>query len=369
VNPIDPDRRELDTDELRKFIRESKDLGVYIYFMLGGEPLIRTDLLDLLAGEKDAFFMIFTNATLLVDDGIAATISKRPNILPMLSIEGSREATDRWRGPRHVRQGDERDGAASPAWRVLRLFDHCHQPTIAKKYLRNLLWARCTPPAAASPTIPATSPSAEGAPRQYQLSVKARWALREAVSKLAAKYDIAFISENLEEACIGGSEYLHISPYGDAEPCPAIHHSTHNIRQHSLVEIMKSRIMQEMREAAEALSGAAESCVFRKRQVPPIVRSGQRMWGMSGRDRYALPRQRGDDRRTVSLTRTTIGIMLFVGLLYYRPLIWFVAVMQIIAGLTGICLLDKLYRRLLGKDFGKKKSADGEVTEIGGACI
>ena len=77
--------------------------------------------------------------------------------------------------------------------------------------------------------------------------------------------------------------------------------------------------------------------------------------------------------RTISLTRISIGIMLVVGLLYFRPLIWFVAFMQILAGFTGVCLLDKLYRALLGKDFGKKKSrrhsADGEANEVGGACI
>jgi hypothetical protein len=77
--------------------------------------------------------------------------------------------------------------------------------------------------------------------------------------------------------------------------------------------------------------------------------------------------------RTISLTRITIGIMLIVGLLHFRSLIWFVAIMQIIAGFTGVCLLDKVYRALLGKDFGKKKasdnSADGETSEIGGACV
>jgi hypothetical protein len=65
--------------------------------------------------------------------------------------------------------------------------------------------------------------------------------------------------------------------------------------------------------------------------------------------------------------------MLVVGLLHFQPLIWFVAIMQLIAGFTGVCLLDKVYRALLGKDFGKKKargdSADGEANEIGGACV
>lgn len=62
--------------------------------------------------------------------------------------------------------------------------------------------------------------------------------------------------------------------------------------------------------------------------------------------------------RTISLTRLTIGVILIFGLLNFRPLIWFVAIMQIIAGFTGVCLLDKLYRALLGKDFGKQKAKE-----------
>jgi len=261
VNPIDPGRRELDTGELREFIRESKDLGVYIYFMLGGEPLTRTDLMDLMAAEKDAFFMVFTNATLL-DEKLATAISKCPNILPMLSLEGFREATDRWRGAgtfdrvmsamERLRQHGVFFGYSTTVTSLNR------EEISSEPFVRAMYSAGCR--VAYHSGYVAVG---EGAPRQYQLSVKARWTLREAVSKLAAKYDIAFISENLEEACIGGAEYLHISPYGDAEPCPAIHHSTHNIRQHTLVEIMKSRIMREMRDAAESLSGAAEACVFR----------------------------------------------------------------------------------------------------------
>ncbi len=75
---------------------------------------------------------------------------------------------------------------------------------------------------------------------------------------------------------------------------------------------------------------------------------------------------------TISLTRTSIGILLIVGLLYQRPLIWFIAFMQIIAGLTGVCLLDKVYRAILGKDFGKKKSrgkSGGEAKESEGVCV
>jgi MoaA/NifB/PqqE/SkfB family radical SAM enzyme len=298
VNPIDPDRRELSTEELRRFIRESKELGVYIYFILGGEPFTRADLLPLMAAEKDAFFMVFTNATLL-DENIVAAISKCPNILPMLSLEGFRESTDRWRGAGTF---DKVMNAMALLSQRGAFFGYSTTVTSLNReeissepFVRAMFAAGCR--VAYHSGYVAVG---EEAPRQYQLSVNDRRTLKEAVSKLAEKYNIAFISENLEEACIGGAEYLHISPYGDAEPCPAIHHSTHNVRQHTLVEIMESRIMREMRDAAESLAGAAEACVFRSGKF-------RRLCGQDGRPRDCQDTTERLPRMPVPLDEATIA--------------------------------------------------------------
>ncbi len=47
----------------------------------------------------------------------------------------------------------------------------------------------------------------------------------------------------------------------------------------------------------------------------------------------------------ISLTRITNGILILIGLLFFKPLAYFVAVMMIVAGLTGFCLLEKLFNR------------------------
>ena len=44
--------------------------------------------------------------------------------------------------------------------------------------------------------------------------------------------------------------------------------------------------------------------------------------------------------------RLTIGIMIIAGLLFFRPLAYFVGIMMIIAGLTGFCLMEKLFNKL-----------------------
>lgn len=46
-----------------------------------------------------------------------------------------------------------------------------------------------------------------------------------------------------------------------------------------------------------------------------------------------------------NIIRLTNGVLILVGVLFFKPLVYFVAIMMIFAGLTGICLLEKLFNR------------------------
>ncbi len=48
---------------------------------------------------------------------------------------------------------------------------------------------------------------------------------------------------------------------------------------------------------------------------------------------------------SINLTRLTIGILILVGLLFFKPLAYFVGIMMIFAGLTGVCLIEKLFNK------------------------
>lgn len=52
--------------------------------------------------------------------------------------------------------------------------------------------------------------------------------------------------------------------------------------------------------------------------------------------------------KSLNLTRITTGVMVIVGVLFFRPLAYLAGAMMIFAGVTGICFLEKLYSRLLG---------------------
>ncbi len=48
---------------------------------------------------------------------------------------------------------------------------------------------------------------------------------------------------------------------------------------------------------------------------------------------------------SIRLTRLSMGILILIGLIFFKPLAYFAGIMMVFAGLTGICLLEKLFNR------------------------
>lgn len=57
-------------------------------------------------------------------------------------------------------------------------------------------------------------------------------------------------------------------------------------------------------------------------------------------------KQGGARMSAINLTRLTNGILILTGLLFFKPLAYFVGIMMIFAGLTGICLMEKFFNKL-----------------------
>lgn len=50
--------------------------------------------------------------------------------------------------------------------------------------------------------------------------------------------------------------------------------------------------------------------------------------------------------KVVNLIRIINGVLILVGLLFFKPLAYFVGIMMIFAGLSGICLMEKLLEKI-----------------------
>lgn len=88
---------QLDAEEWRRVFREAGDLGVGFIILLGGEPLVRKDVIREAAKMPDILFPVFTNGTMITEEYLQIFDSSR-NLAPVLSIEGGMEKTDARRG-------------------------------------------------------------------------------------------------------------------------------------------------------------------------------------------------------------------------------------------------------------------------------
>ncbi|MDR2389629.1 MAG: radical SAM protein [Tannerellaceae bacterium] len=94
-------KKRLSPRQLDGIITSCKKQGSYFFGILGGEPLLYPELMEILARHKDCYFQLYTNATLLTHE-IAATLKRLGNVTPLISIEGLEKESDARRGQKEV---------------------------------------------------------------------------------------------------------------------------------------------------------------------------------------------------------------------------------------------------------------------------
>ncbi|MBQ9312870.1 MAG: radical SAM protein [Bacteroidales bacterium] len=93
----DEDKGLLTANQWRKIFKEASHIGVNFIILVGGEPLLRKEVLLSASEVKDIIFPVFTNGTLISED-YANFFANHLNIIPILSIEGEKQSTDSRRG-------------------------------------------------------------------------------------------------------------------------------------------------------------------------------------------------------------------------------------------------------------------------------
>jgi MoaA/NifB/PqqE/SkfB family radical SAM enzyme len=91
----------LDFATLGRLFAEALELGVTIVYLMGADPFYRGDadaFLDLLARQRRQLFFLFTEGKRVTERHLAR-IRRAGNIVPVLNIDGLREASDRRKGP------------------------------------------------------------------------------------------------------------------------------------------------------------------------------------------------------------------------------------------------------------------------------
>ena len=244
-----PDQ-DLDRSLMQKIVDEGNDMGVYLFTLLGGEPFMWDELLDFARENKDAYFQVFTNGTLLDHDTIDE-LAKVGNIAPMLSVEGTPEMTDRRRGAGvHEQVMDVMDHlgdagvlfgysvtVARNNWQML-LSDEFVDPLVQKGAL--LGWHFLYMPVGRDPST------------EMMLTPEERNEFRLGISRIRdtkAMFPVDFWGDApYVNGCIAGKHYMHINSEGWVEPCIFTHFATDNIRDKSLLEAFNSTYFREIRK-------------------------------------------------------------------------------------------------------------------------
>jgi MoaA/NifB/PqqE/SkfB family radical SAM enzyme len=92
----------LNFDIFDRMLKEKKELWQSrLTVISGGEPLVYNDkgrtLFDILEGNRDNYFMMYTNGTLITEE-VAERLADLGNITPAISVEGFEKETDERRG-------------------------------------------------------------------------------------------------------------------------------------------------------------------------------------------------------------------------------------------------------------------------------
>jgi MoaA/NifB/PqqE/SkfB family radical SAM enzyme len=223
----------IDLDTLNRTITDAKRHGNAFFGILGGEPFMHPQLLDLLAAHPDCYFQVFTNGQLITEK-TAKRLREIGNSTPLISIEGREITSDTRRGKKEV------------FTRTLRGLDNCLREglltgvatsvcqsnideLLTEEWLGELIkrgvhytWYHTYRPVGPKPNF-------DLALRPDQLV-----RVRKFVVEMRAKVPIAIIDAYYDDRgqalCpMSTGVSHHIGPKGDIEPCPIIQFATENI--------------------------------------------------------------------------------------------------------------------------------------------
>lgn len=260
--------RKLDVEVMDRVISQCKEKGSSFFGIMGGEPLLHTGLFELFHKHPDAYFLLFTNGTLITDK-IAAEMRSLGNVSPLISIEGSVDVSDARRGSQDVYE------------RTMVGLEHCRKnrlifgaaTSVCKSNINDLatesfinelagrgvfyLWYYIYRPVGPNP-CPELALSPEEIVALRRFIVNAR---KNAPMMIVDAY-WDHEGKALCPAAVGMAH--HINPAGDVEPCPPIQFAMDNIGNGSdLADLFaKSEFLARFRKLA---CESSRGCIIMER--------------------------------------------------------------------------------------------------------
>lgn len=223
----------IDLAAMNRLISEAKAQGNSFFGLVGGEPFMHPEILEIIESHPDCYFQVFTNGHFITEE-VAARLHRAGNVTPLISVEGNEIISDERRG---------RNGVFS---KTLQGIQNCLKhnvmtgvcTSLAKSNIDHLLteeWIdRLIEMGVLYTWFHVYRPMGPDASTELCLTPEQQRRARQFVVDMRAKKPIVIIDAYYDgegralcPAANGISH--HINPWGDIEPCPIVQFSRESI--------------------------------------------------------------------------------------------------------------------------------------------
>ncbi len=272
VDVAHPEER-IDVEAMDRLIGDARALGNVFFGIVGGEPFMHPELLEIIRRHPDCYFQVFTNGQ-FITDAVALELRRLGNVSPLISVEGNEIVSDERRG---------RSGVYS---KTMAGIQNCLRnrvltgvcTSVCRTNIDDLVteaWIdRLIEMGVMYTWFHVYRPMGPDASPELALSAPEQRRVREFVVEMRARKPIIIIDAYFDgegralcPAANGVSH--HINPWGDIEPCPIVQFSKESIHdERPLGEVfMQSEFLRDFRELA---ASTTRGCIVLER--PDLLR-------------------------------------------------------------------------------------------------
>ena len=247
-----PTKETLTPDQWGTIFHEAADLGISFCLLAGGEPLTQRAILEAAAATDDIIFPVFTNGTMI--GAVYTEFFKRNlNLIPVISLEGERTATDERRGngvfQRALLSMEMLHKEKLFFGTSITVTTENYREVTSETFLTHLVELGCRLVFYVE-YVPFDESTRHLAFRDEHVVE-----MEQIVAQRREQYkEMIFLSFPGDEKALDGCEaagrgFFHIGPDGAAEPCPFSPYSDSNVVEIGLRGALKSPLFQRLRDA------------------------------------------------------------------------------------------------------------------------
>jgi MoaA/NifB/PqqE/SkfB family radical SAM enzyme len=258
----------IDLDTMTRLINDAKAAGNSFFGIVGGEPFMHRQLLEILGRHPDAYFQVFTNGHFITEE-VARELRRLGNVTPLVSVEGTEIVSD------------ERRGRANVLSQTMQGLQNCLKHKILTGVctsvcqtnfddLVNEAWLdRLIDMGVLYAWFHVYRPMGPDPKPELALTREQQRTLRQFVVDMRVKKPVGIIDayydgegQALCPAAVGLTH--HINPWGGIEPCPIIQFAKESIHDPRPIKdvISQSEFLRDFRQLA---ASATRGCIVLER--------------------------------------------------------------------------------------------------------